>query len=457
MVRSGHSVPLLEATLVPVTRAALLALAMLATQWAAPAARAQSAAATGQVEPGNNRPLRIASWNLGWHVSNEELPAWIAVCNRRYLRNAATGIWEVSEADGATVGWQVTERRAKLQGVDLTRMPPCAVYQDGRRQGVAVTPAAWARRNSQIQTIITTRLAADVYAFQEVSGVAAVRQALGSVANDYHVCSFDGQYKVQRLAFAWKKSLGAAAEPCQVVHDLSLPSLPIDDQVRPGLTLGLRLQGRLIRFLTVHLKSACVSSLDRGLLDGDDPASPCSILHQQVAPLEAAFERLGAGAVPFVALGDFNRNLWHEEREVAGSDAVRSDGTRNLKGPRAASVRTRNLWKEINDGEPPDSRAVLLALRCEGASAELCEAGKQRLLDRKEVRELGSPELMGCRNPIGLDQAMVSESLARSVQSAQKLPIGRFGGTLAARPPSHPEPALAVSDHCPTLITLTLK
>lgn len=437
---------------------ALVGLALAPPTWAQAQASAQTPAAP-VVEPGSDRVLRIASWNLGWHVSAEELPAWLAACNRRYLRNAGTGTWELSEAESATVGWQVNERRAKLQGVDLTRMPPCSVYQDGRRQGVAVTPAAWAKRNSQIQTLISTRLAADVYAFQEVSGVAAVRQALGAVASDYHVCSFDGQYKVQRLAFAWKKSLGAAAEPCQVVHELSLPSLPIDDQVRPGLTLGLRLQGRLIRFMTVHLKSSCVSALDRGQLDSDDPASPCSVLHRQVAPLEVAFERLGAGGVPFVALGDFNRNLWHEERELAGSDAVRSDGVRNLKSPRVASVRTRNLWKEINDGEPPESRAVLLALRCEGggASATLCEAGKQRLLERKEVRELGSSELMGCRNPTGLDHVIVSESLARSVQSARKLPIGRFGGTLAARPPNHPDPVLAVSDHCPSLITMSLK
>lgn len=437
----------------------LIVLTALIELSVAPRAFAQSSAAAANVEPGDGRLLRIASWNLGWHLSQEELPAWLAACNRRYLRNANSGAWELSDAEAATVGWQVTERRARLQGVDLTRMPPCSVYQDGRRQGVAVTPAAWAKRNSQIQTLIATRLAADLYAFQEVSGVSAVRQALGALASDYHICSFDGQYKVQRLAFAWKKSLGAAAEPCQVVHELSLPSLPIDDQVRPGLTLGLRLQGRLIRFMTVHLKSSCVSSLDRGQLDGDDPASPCSILHRQVAPLEAAFERLGTGGVPFVALGDFNRNLWHEEREVPGSDAVRSDGVRNLKAPRAASVRTRNLWKEINDGEPPESRAVLLALRCEGggASADLCEAGKQRLLERKEARELGSPELMGCRNPTGLDQVIVSETLAGSVQSARKLPIGRFGGTQAARPPNHPDPVLAVSDHCPSLVTLLLK
>lgn len=48
---------------------------------------------------------------------------------------------------------------------------------------------------------------------------------------------------------------------------LSLPALPGDSQVRPGYTVTLRLSGRSVRFLTVHLKSGCVSPLERGKLD----------------------------------------------------------------------------------------------------------------------------------------------------------------------------------------------
>ena len=48
---------------------------------------------------------------------------------------------------------------------------------------------------------------ADVIAFQAVSWVAAVREALGPAAGSYVACSYIG-YKIQRLAFAWRKSLG---------------------------------------------------------------------------------------------------------------------------------------------------------------------------------------------------------------------------------------------------------
>ncbi len=400
--------------------------------------------------------LRLASWNLGWHISTEELPRWIAACSQRFARNQSSGIWEISSAETALVGWQVAERRAKLQGVDLSRMPPCGVYLDARRQGVAVTAAAWAKRNAQIQAFIASRLNADVIAFQEVSGVAAVRQALGALADQYNVCSFDGQYKVQRLAFAWKKEFGAAAEACQAVHQMSLPELPIDDQVRPGFTVALNIRGKLLRLMTLHLKSSCVSSLERGQLDGNDPQSPCSVLQRQIAPFEAAFEKLGVGATPFVVLGDFNRNLWHEERELSGSVPMRSDGSRNLTAPLANSVKTQNLWKELNDGQPSHSRAVLLALKCAGGetSEKLCDEAKSQVLERMRLRELASAAQMGCRNPVGLDQVVVSEGLSAAVRSAVKLPIGKFGGTLAAKPPSFPDPVLAVSDHCPTLVTL---
>ncbi|MBL8223443.1 MAG: hypothetical protein JNL62_29695, partial [Bryobacterales bacterium] len=49
---------------------------------------------------------------------------------------------------------------------------------------------------------------------------AAVREALGPAAADYVVCSYSG-YKVQRLAFAWRKSLGASIRPCQDFRELS--------------------------------------------------------------------------------------------------------------------------------------------------------------------------------------------------------------------------------------------
>ena len=131
--------------------------------------------------------------------------------------------------------------------------------------------------------------------------------------------------------------------------------------------MGLRINGKLIRFMTVHLRSGCVSPLDRGRLDGNSRKDdPCPTLQQQVQPLEDALEKLESGNRSFILIGDVNRNPWHQANEVPGAKAVRSDGSTDLTKPRSPEVLTQNLLKEINDGNPTFSKATLLELACPG-------------------------------------------------------------------------------------------
>ena len=401
--------------------------------------------------------LRVASWNLGWHVSQAEVPNWIAQCSKAYQKDSSDGVWKPTESAG-TVGWSIKESRAKLQGVDLSVMPPCGVYQDNRFQGLAVTPKAIATRSRQISEIIAKSIQPDVIAFQEVSGTQAVIEALGEHASAYRVCSHDTKFKVQRLAFAWKKEFGEPVEACTTIDPIALPALPEAQQLRPGYQLGLRINGKLIRFMTVHLKSGCVSPLDRGLLDGNSRKDdPCTVLQQQVQPLEDALEKLGSGNTSFVLIGDVNRNLWHEANEVAGAKAVRSDGSANLSKTRNPNVLTQNLLKEINDGVPTSSKATLLELTCPGDEAmqALCTRSKTEAVPRKELAPLASKDGLGCRNPVALDQILVSDDLAPKVREARKVAIGFFGRSLGPTE-SKPDPLLAVSDHCPSLVALGL-
>lgn len=404
-------------------------------------------------------PLRVASWNLGWHVSYGEVPAWAGQCGKSYEKDAASGVWKVvaDGKEGSTVGWHIKEGRAQLEGVDLSVMPPCGVYEGPDRSKIPVTMAALAGRNQRIAALIAGQIKPDVIAFQEVSGTAAVYEALGADADKYRVCSFDGRYKVQRLAFAWRKELGDAVEACQVIDAISLPQARAIDQVRPGLTLTLKVGGQVLRFMTVHLKSSCVTPLDgRGRLDQDrGPTDPCPILQQQVAPLEAAFEALPRGADQFIVLGDFNRNLWHEANEVDGAKAVRSDGSTDLTGPLPAGVKTQSLYREINDGEPAASRAALVTIECrlDAPLAALCERSKTAALRREEMAPLGAPTALGCRNAIGLDHFVVSAGLQGKVRGAQKVAIGADGQTVPANAPDG-HAMLAVSDHCPIVLTL---
>jgi len=405
-------------------------------------------------------PLRVATWNLGWHVSQAELAPWIAQCGKSFVKNAQTSTWEVVEAatPGARIGWEIDENRAMLEGVDLAAMPPCGVYRSPSRAGIAVTPAAWAKRNEQISKVLRDDVNADVIAFQEVSGVAAVRDALGAASADYEVCSFSG-YKVQRLAFAWRKALGSTLNACQEIRELSLPHLPLKEQVRPGLVLTLQVGDKRVRFMTLHLKSSCVSPLDRGQLDGNKgPNDACPILQQQIAPLESAIESLSKGVNHVIVLGDFNRNLNHEAAKVPGAEPVRSDGSTDLAASKPATVLTRNLLLEVNDAQPLSSSLFLVPATCRGSQqvTAACEAAKSRLLNSEERRVLSDRSGLGCRNPVGLDHVLVSDGLFKAGAGASKVPLGNLGRSLSARPPEHPEPLLAVSDHCPLVAEVRL-
>ena len=388
------------------------------------------------------RELTLLTWNLGWHLDDVLSEQWMEACGSPFAKDPADGLWKPHPA-GPKTGWQLHWGRDAPIAWDLARLPPCDVYQQNHRV-VPATAAAYAKRGQQIAAVIQ-REAPDVLAFQEVSGQEAVRDVLPEGGKDYHVCSFDG-FKVQRLAFAWRRTLGEAAEPCAVYAPLALPARPPEGQPRPGLALGLRVDGQLIRFLNVHLKSACVSPLEsadpdgKGQLAGNHAA--CRILQDQLPPLEAWLESKSEGADLLVLLGDFNRNLVHEAGRPA-NEPVRSAG--KPTDPYRPGVRSANLWREINDGEPARSTLTLLPSACPDAVAALCEAAKGRLLAPPELNQLTAPTGLGCRNPLGLDHVAVSGGATRG---AVKVPLGKMGRTLAADA-AHPDPLLALSDHCP--------
>ncbi|CDI03339.1 conserved exported hypothetical protein [Candidatus Competibacter denitrificans Run_A_D11] len=389
------------------------------------------------------RELSVMTWNLGWHMDNALFRQWLDACSGRFARDRNDGLWKPSPSGPAT-GWELRWGRDAPIQWDIARIPPCDVYQENHRI-VPPTTAAYAKRRQQIAEVIQ-RQAPDVIAFQEVSGKAAVLEILPDGGQDYQVCSFEG-YGVQRLAFAWRRTLGEAAEACSAYAPLSLPARPPEDRPRPGLALGLRVDGQLLRLLNLHLKSGCVSPLEssdpngRGQLAGNH--SPCLVLQEQLQPLEAWLEQQSQGANRLMVLGDFNRNLAQEAARPP-SEAVRP--VRNPTDPYQPGIRSGNLWREINDGQPPTSKLTLLPIRClEGPSAPLCEAAKTRLLTEDETNVLRNPAALGCRNPVGLDGIAVSGT---TNAIAEKVALGRFGRTRAADR-AHPDPLLAVSDHCP--------
>jgi len=404
--------------------------------------------------PAAARTLTVATWNLGWHLDRALAQRWMQACSQTFALDAASGLWR--PAPEGTRGWELKWGRNAPIEWDIGRLPPCDVYQAGFR-AVEVTPQAWETRLRQIARVLRERVAADIIAFQEVSGRQAVLELLPEGGRDYEVCSYEG-HKVQRLAIAWRRELGAAQD-CEAYWPLSLPQRPAAEQPRPGLALTLRLDGRRVKVLTLHLKSSCVSPIEtsrsvpgRGRLDGDEPN--CLVLHDQIAPLEAWIEAQTAQADALVLLGDFNRNLAQEEAEPPAA-GVRSRG--RASDPHEPGVRIRNLWREVNDGVPASSRLELLKAGCDAATdpAGACAASVQRELSREELEQLRGVSGLGCRNPLGLDHIVLAGAVGVAAP-ARKVPLGAFGRTSAAQPDGRAA-LLAVSDHCPLAAGVELR
>ncbi|CAN5350962.1 hypothetical protein BH09PSE6_BH09PSE6_28340 [soil metagenome] len=381
------------------------------------------------------RDITVATWNLGWHMSQAEAAHWIKACGAPFAQGA-DGRWRPGA--GGTSGWDLKWGRDSSVDWDIGTIAPCDVYQVQRRI-VPVTERAWRSRDARIAAVLEQRVGADVIAFPEVSGEQAVRDVLPGPAADWQVCSFSG-YKVQRTAFAWRTALGATGAKCTVAPALSLPQRAYKEQPRPGLMLELGLGGQRVRFLTVHLKSSCVSPLDsrepngRGQLAGNEEA--CTILQAQLEPLRRWYQDATQGADAVVLLGDFNRNLFHDDALPAAPINGRSPSLMHV------------LQRETPSAWAP---RVVPEICPQAGLGSVCAVAKERILDRDEYSRLTRTDALGCRNPIGLDHIVLGGRIES--QPAEKVALGPEGWTTAT---ASEEPSLAVSDHCPLRARLTL-
>jgi endonuclease/exonuclease/phosphatase family metal-dependent hydrolase len=215
------------------------------------------------------------------------------------------------------------ERRANQ------RQLPCDVAAKLERSAIDIS--AMARYAKQLN--------ADVIALQEVDGAVAARQ----VFPDYEFC-FTGSRALQNTGFAIRRGL-----PYRCGADLM--ALSLGDRVRRGATVTL-FPGtqREVQLLGVHLKSGCARQpLDHG------PAA-CRSLAQQVPVLEGWIDSQARANARFAVLGDFNRSLL-TERGAA----------------QAANGAQRNIWAEINDGEP---RGATLVNAAAESAFRNCAAGQ---------------------------------------------------------------------------------
>lgn len=251
---------------------------------------------------GGEQPLRIATWNAEWLLLPGEYDALMADC-----------LPEGRRARG-------DER---------------ALYCDlgtGRR---------WSEQDFGRLAAFAATVDADVVALQEVDGVGAAARLFPS-----HEFCFTARRHVQNVGFAIRRGL-----PHRCNRDYRRLGLEGGD-VRWGADLTL-FPGtpREFRLLAVHLKSGCTwDPLTAG-------RQPCEVLARQVPLLEAWIDARAGEGVPFMVLGDFNRQLGRE------------------RGPaRDAAGRIVALWPEIDDGDPPGAD---LALAGAGLRPVACLPGEK--------------------------------------------------------------------------------
>jgi endonuclease/exonuclease/phosphatase family metal-dependent hydrolase len=332
----------------------------------------------GDSGPAPGRKLVVASWNMAW-LADLRAPVFWSACASGSERDLPRG-----------------------------RFPPCDAYQ---HQGIDDAAAYEAIKLKAVRTALSKMAVrgADVVALQEVQGPIALVRVLPA---GYRIACFTSREDALNLAFIVRRDF-AMEFGCREFTALSLEDDPsVARPVRRGLELTLRRPGHELALLNVHLKAACA----RGRMD-DAANAACRVLQAQAAPLEHWIEQQALAGRAFLVVGDWNRDL---EQEVRGGFPARNDGCDPRSPVIAASVR--NLYAEINDGDPPQSAMALAKVDRSAASAAGCHEA--------------------------LDHLVVGEPLRRVLDPAS-LEDGRVTGRLVRVPP-------AASDHCMLEASLTL-
>ncbi len=192
------------------------------------------------------------------------------------------------------------------------------------RTGGALWRGAVTRSDEDYRTLARYARAidADVVALQEVNGPRAAARVFSPRDYDLHFSGrHDSRYNDIYNGFAVRK--GRFDQVVKRDHEALGLGSGSRYQLRWGVDLMVSREGRRLRLFNVHLKSKCFSKSLRS------PRSrPCRTLARQIEPLEAWIDARWREGVPFVVLGDFNREI-------------------DRYGKRD------HLWMAIADGDPP--------------------------------------------------------------------------------------------------------
>jgi endonuclease/exonuclease/phosphatase family metal-dependent hydrolase len=154
------------------------------------------------------------------------------------------------------------------------------------------------------------RLDADIVAFEEVDGAGSAAALFP--ADRYDIITIR-EAVAQQVGVAVRRPLTVRQNPDIEALDVEPAFAP--HRLRNGLDATVVFpDGATLRLLVVHLKTGCITD---DLAQSRRPA--CALLARQIPPLTAWVGARAAEGVPFVVLGDFNRDF---DRPEALSDAL---------------------------------------------------------------------------------------------------------------------------------------
>lgn len=382
--------------------------------------------------PATAAEIGVAAFNLAWAGTEADFSKHIEVCT------APTVKWcdsRPKKIKGEEPTKDELARAAKCQAAfaevaggaeQAQQVAPCNAYKLTAKKWAAGPNTMYQQKlqglRGTFDALVTEHQIA-VFAIQEVKSEETIRAALGAHAASFEVCVAPHN-AFQTVGFAWRRSLGKGA--CTAQPSLSVtedPTTPTSiRKVRPGLELVLSIDGKLVTFLNVHLKSGCASLnkdsySDGNLLTSDEAA--CKVLNRQVVPLENWIEDVAKRSPLFVVLGDFNRKLDEEEKANVSKNQVRADGTfadKPNKTDANGSVTSKYLWQEISDGDP-------------------------------SLVQVPLSKSMGCKGFEGLDHILLSQDLGalQKAPTSSKVPVKTM-----------PNQVVETSDHCPRVTKISL-
>tara|TARA_B110000091_G_C13690194_1_gene421707 strand:- start:120 stop:1025 length:906 start_codon:yes stop_codon:yes gene_type:complete len=180
------------------------------------------------------------------------------------------------------------------------------------------------------------QLNADVIALQEVESSEWARKVFGN-SYDYYFSTKDW---VQRVGVAVKKSAGLT------VIAQEYKALDVDS-VRHGMDVTLSRNGKELTLLAVHLKSGCFNDPldDKSIALMANTSTKeirkkvaCSILSEQIEPLENWLDQQAKENKAYIVLGDFNRRFVNDislkySEEQGLWQALDDDGQKALWAP----------------------------------------------------------------------------------------------------------------------------